>query len=90
MRAVVIGVVDIGTNTTRLLVAEIESDELRPLLQRRHFIAPGRAAIEEVARIVEREAEAARAAGAEELIVIGTAAIRRLPDAAFATTSSSY
>ena len=77
----VLGVVDIGTNTTRLLVAEVEAEKLRPLLQRRHFIAPREAAIDEVARLVEREANAARAAGAEELIAVGTAAIRRLPEA---------
>ena len=77
----VIGAIDIGTNTTRLLVAEVGEEGLRPLLQRRHFVAPGSEGIESLVELVGREASAAGAAGAEQLLVVGTASLRRLPQA---------
>jgi exopolyphosphatase/guanosine-5'-triphosphate,3'-diphosphate pyrophosphatase len=79
MAAVVIGVIDIGTNTTRLLVAEIEGERLRPLIERRHFASPGStdpAPAPQLAALIESEAEQARQAGADELLVAGTAALR--------------
>lgn len=82
MRAgLIVGVIDIGTNTTRLLVAEVDGGDLRPLLQRRHFIAPGADPAEALIDLLEREAAAARQTGAEQPIVVGTASLRRLPDA---------
>ncbi len=77
----VIGAIDIGTNTTRLLVAEVGEEGLRPLLERRHFIAPGSEGIERLVELVAREADAADTAGAEEVLVVGTAPLRRLPQA---------
>jgi exopolyphosphatase/guanosine-5'-triphosphate,3'-diphosphate pyrophosphatase len=77
----IVGVIDIGTNTTRLLVAEVEGADLRPLLQRRHFSAPGIDRVEDLVALVGREAAAARRAGAERLAVVGTAPLRRLTDA---------
>ena len=77
----VIGAIDIGTNTTRLLVAEVGEGPPRPLLQRRHFLAPRSEGIEGLVELVAREADAARAAGATEVLVVGTAPLRRLPQA---------
>jgi exopolyphosphatase / guanosine-5'-triphosphate,3'-diphosphate pyrophosphatase len=76
----IVGVIDIGTNTTRLLVAEVEGADVRPLLQRRHFAAPGVGRVEDLASLVGREAAAARRAGAGSLAVVGTASLRRRPD----------
>jgi exopolyphosphatase / guanosine-5'-triphosphate,3'-diphosphate pyrophosphatase len=74
---VVIGVIDIGTNTTRLLVAEVSDGRLRPKLERRHFLS---AVSEEEAAalpgLVEREAAIARESGAQALISAGTAGLR--------------
>jgi exopolyphosphatase / guanosine-5'-triphosphate,3'-diphosphate pyrophosphatase len=78
---VVIGAIDIGTNTTRLLVAEVGEEGLRPLIQRRHFVTPGSEDVESLVELVDREASAARDAGAEHLLVVGTAPLRRLPQA---------
>ena len=75
--AVVIGVIDIGTNTTRLLVAEVRDGRLRPKLERRHFLS---ALSEEEAGalpgLVEREAAIARESGAEALISAATEGLR--------------
>jgi exopolyphosphatase/guanosine-5'-triphosphate,3'-diphosphate pyrophosphatase len=76
----IVGVIDIGTNTTRLLVAEVEGADVRPLLQRRHFAAPGIDRVEDLVALVGREAAAARRAGARSLAVVGTASLRRLTD----------
>lgn len=75
----VIGVIDIGTNTTRLLVAEVEGGSLEPLLERRHFASPDserQALGERLGALVEAEARQARELGARELVVVGTAALR--------------
>jgi exopolyphosphatase/guanosine-5'-triphosphate,3'-diphosphate pyrophosphatase len=77
----VVGVIDIGTNTTRLLVAEVQGADLRPLLQRRHFAAAGRERVEDLVDLVGREAAAARRAGAERIEVVGTSPLRRLAEA---------
>ena len=78
--AVVIGVIDIGTNTTRLLVAEVRDGRLRPKLERRHFLS---AVSEEEAGalpgLVEREAAIARESGAEALISAGYGGAARNP-----------
>jgi len=78
--------VDIGTNTTRVLVAECRSGRLTEVLQRRAFtrmcsslgerapVPPERAA--EVARVVVEQCALARRAGAAEIRVVATAAIR--------------
>ncbi len=78
--------IDIGSNTTRLLVADVAGERLEPLVQQRSFTRLGRAiaacgtmsddAIDAVARVVEAQREAAATAGAEALRVVATAAVR--------------
>ncbi len=74
-----IAVIDIGTNTTRLLVAEVSGGRLEEVVQRRHFIAPIPGKERMLGELVEAEAGLARAEGAEEVVVVGTAALRALP-----------
>src|SRR5919197_4149395 len=74
--------VDIGTNTTRVLVAEVKDGRLIEVLQRRAFTRIGMAPeisaekIDEVARVVAEQVELARQAGAAGVRVVATAAIR--------------
>lgn len=79
--------IDIGSNTTRLLVAECEADHLREVHQDRAFTRIGRgiasdgvigeAKIDEVAAVVSGQLSRARALGASEVVGVATAAIRR-------------
>jgi exopolyphosphatase/guanosine-5'-triphosphate,3'-diphosphate pyrophosphatase len=78
--------IDIGSNTTRVLVSEAEDGRLRELLQRRAFtrigkgLQPGglipREKIEEVARVVAEQRKLAEDVGAQALRAVATAAIR--------------
>jgi len=78
--------VDIGTNTTRVLVAESTSGRLTVVLQRRAFTrmckglvagAPVPAEkVAEVARVVAEQCALARQVGVTEVRVVATAAIR--------------
>jgi len=78
--------IDIGTNTTRVLVADAERGRLTELRQERAFtrigkgMTPGgaisRAKIEEVAQVVGAQVALARSLGAEAVSVVATAAIR--------------
>jgi exopolyphosphatase/guanosine-5'-triphosphate,3'-diphosphate pyrophosphatase len=74
--------VDIGTNTTRVLVADVKDGSLTEVLQRRAFTRIGtspeipREKIEEVARVVAEQAALAATAGAERVRVVATACIR--------------
>lgn len=80
--------IDIGSNTTRVLVAEAADGRIAEVLQRRAFtrigrgLAPGGAIadgkIAEVARVVAEQVAVAREAGVARgrLRVVGTAAIR--------------
>jgi exopolyphosphatase / guanosine-5'-triphosphate,3'-diphosphate pyrophosphatase len=80
------GCIDIGSNTTRVLVADASDGRLREVLQRRAFtrigkgLQPGaeipRAKIEEVAAVVASHRELAEAAGAHPVRTVATAAIR--------------
>ncbi len=82
----VCGCIDIGSNTTRVLVAEASGGQLRELLQRRAFtrigkgLKPGaeipRAKIEEVADVVASHRELAEQVGADPVRTVATAAIR--------------
>lgn len=82
--------IDIGTNTTRLLVAERAPDGLRELLSQRVFTrvrraqAPdgtiGAAKLMELVDVVAAQARAARAIGARRIVVVATAAIRDAPN----------
>jgi exopolyphosphatase/guanosine-5'-triphosphate,3'-diphosphate pyrophosphatase len=79
---VICACVDIGTNTTRVLVADVKDGRLIEVLQQRAFtrigmtpeIAPEK--IAEVARVVSEQVELARAGGAARVRVVATAAIR--------------
>jgi exopolyphosphatase / guanosine-5'-triphosphate,3'-diphosphate pyrophosphatase len=82
----VCGCIDIGSNTTRVLVAEASEGRLREVLQRRAFtrigkgLKPGaeipRAKIEEVAAVVASHRELAERVGAHPVRTVATAAIR--------------
>ena len=75
--------VDIGTNTTRVLVADVKDGSLTEVLQRRAFTRIGTRAeiphekIEEVARVVAEQVALAATAGAERVRVVATAASAR-------------
>lgn len=78
--------IDIGSNTTRVLVADVQGGTLREVLQQREFTRLGASLradgcvsaekAQEIAKVVTDQAEAARAAGAQEVRVVATAAIR--------------
>ncbi len=79
--------IDIGSNTTRLLVADSGGGDLREVHQERVFtrlsrgLHPGGeisdAKVEEVANVVAEQLRVARALGAIEVVALATAAIRR-------------
>ena len=75
--------IDIGSNTTRLLVAEVRGGRLREVLQQRAFTRLGAkggigpAKVAEVAEAVAAQVRAAREAGAEHIRTVGTHAIRQ-------------
>jgi len=83
---VVCACIDIGSNTTRLLVASPRDGGLRELCQQRAFTRIGRALrddgrigarkIEEVAEVVATQARTAEQLGARALKAVATAAIR--------------
>jgi exopolyphosphatase/guanosine-5'-triphosphate,3'-diphosphate pyrophosphatase len=83
---VLCGCIDIGSNTTRVLVAEAQDGRLRELLQRRAFTRIGkglkaggeipRAKIEEVADVVASHRRLAEQVGASPVRTVATAAIR--------------
>ncbi|MEA2283285.1 MAG: exopolyphosphatase / guanosine-5-triphosphate,3-diphosphate pyrophosphatase [Solirubrobacteraceae bacterium] len=78
--------IDIGSNTTRVLVAEAQRGRLTEVLQRRAFTRLGRglpeggriprAKIDEVVRVVDEQRRLAESAGAQALRAVATAAIR--------------
>ena len=78
--------IDIGSNTTRVLVAEASDGGLTEVLQRRAFTRIGSALradgdigpakLDEVAGVVAEQVRLARAAGADRLRIVATAAIR--------------
>src|SRR2546430_3656361 len=77
--------IDIGSNTTRLLVAEAVDGQLRELLQQRTFTRIGKGRrredriddekIAEVARVVATQVRVGEELGAAELRAVATAAI---------------
>jgi exopolyphosphatase / guanosine-5'-triphosphate,3'-diphosphate pyrophosphatase len=79
--------IDIGSNTTRLLVAEAAEGQLRELLQQRTFTRIGKGRkredpidagkIDEVAAVVATQVHLAEELGARELRAVATAAIRQ-------------
>jgi len=82
-----LGCVDIGSNTTRLLVARVEAGQLRELMTQRAYTRLGKALrkngeiapekIEEEADIVSTQVRHAREIGVERLTIVATAAIRK-------------
>lgn len=78
--------IDIGSNTTRLLVAEVEDGRLREVLQQRAFTrlgAKGGITPEKVALCADAVATQVRVAeelGVASLRAVGTAAIRTAPN----------
>jgi exopolyphosphatase/guanosine-5'-triphosphate,3'-diphosphate pyrophosphatase len=79
---VICACVDIGTNTTRVLVADVEHGRLTEVLQQRAFTSIGlrpeipATKIAEVSRVVAEQVERARGCGAVRVRVVATAAIR--------------
>jgi exopolyphosphatase / guanosine-5'-triphosphate,3'-diphosphate pyrophosphatase len=83
---VVLACIDIGSNTTRLLVAERRGGKLRELVTQRAFTRIGksllsdgeipRAKIEETAEVVATQCRVAKEVGAVDCVAVATAAIR--------------
>jgi exopolyphosphatase / guanosine-5'-triphosphate,3'-diphosphate pyrophosphatase len=82
--------IDIGSNTTRLLVADATDSALRLLVNQRAFTRIGRSLvgggsippekIAETAEVVRRQSLVARGLGAEEIVAVATAVIRTAPN----------
>jgi exopolyphosphatase/guanosine-5'-triphosphate,3'-diphosphate pyrophosphatase len=83
---VVLACIDIGSNTTRLLVAERRGGKLREIVTQRAFTRIGksllsggeipRAKIEETAEVVATQCRIAEEVGAVDCVAVATAAIR--------------
>ncbi len=83
--------IDVGSNTTRLLVADTVPGGLQDVLNERAFTLIGRSLgdaghippekLEETAAVVAAQAERARELGADRIRAVGTAAIRRAENA---------
>lgn len=83
--------VDIGSNTTRLLVAEVDNGSLRELAAVREFTLLGSAAaadgsiphgkVVETAEAVAAQVDTARRLGVRLISVVGTAMLRSAPNA---------
>lgn len=85
--------VDIGSNTTRLLVAEIDGDGVwRELMTQRAYTLIGkqtgssgrldRKLIENTAEVVSTQVRLAREIGADDIAIVATAAVRAAPNGA--------
>ena len=78
--------IDIGSNTTRVLVAEPQKGQLRKVMEQRAYTRIGKASrhdgkldqdkIEEVAEVVATQLRLAEEIGAEAVRIVATAAIR--------------
>jgi len=78
--------IDIGSNTTRLLVADAGDGRLRELVAQRAFTRIGKSLengglipsekIAETAEVVRTQTSVAREVGAEHIVAVATAAIR--------------
>jgi len=83
--------IDVGSNTTRLLVADTAPGGIQDVLNERVFTLIGRSLgdsglipsekLEETAAVVADQAERARSLGADRIRVVATAAIRRAHNA---------
>src|SRR4051794_16028131 len=83
--------VDIGSNTTRLLVAEIDADGAwRALMTQRAYTLIGKQTassgklpkevISNVAEVVSTRVRLAREMGADDITIVATAAVRAAPN----------
>jgi exopolyphosphatase/guanosine-5'-triphosphate,3'-diphosphate pyrophosphatase len=78
--------IDIGSNTTRVLVAEPDDGQLRKVMEQRAYTRIGKATthggaiddekVEEVAEVVATQVRLAEELGAEAIRIVATAAIR--------------
>lgn len=78
--------IDVGSNTTRLLVADAPDGRLRELMTQRVFTRLGKSMgkagripsekVAECAEVIARQASLAAEAGAETISLVGTAAVR--------------
>src|SRR3954451_18874263 len=85
-RRMLCAAIDIGSNTTRLLVAEPEEGQLRKVMEQRAYTRIGKDAkaegsitqpkIHEVAEVVATQVKLAEELGAEVIKAVATAAIR--------------
>jgi len=86
MNQMICAAIDIGSNTTRILVAEPKDGQLTKVMEQRAYTRIGKAKdrkgrisrekIEEVAEVVETQVKLARELGAESFRAVATAAIR--------------
>jgi exopolyphosphatase/guanosine-5'-triphosphate,3'-diphosphate pyrophosphatase len=83
--------VDIGSNTTRLLVAEVDDDGVwRELMTQRAYTLIGKRAesdgklpksvVSNVAEVVSTQVRLAREMGADDITIVATAAVRAAPN----------
>ena len=86
----ILGCIDIGSNTTRLLVADAANGRLREIVTQRAFTRLGKnlvkggaipaEKIQETADVVASQTRIAREVGAETVVAVATAAIRNAPN----------
>jgi exopolyphosphatase / guanosine-5'-triphosphate,3'-diphosphate pyrophosphatase len=84
------GAIDIGSNTTRVLVAEPQAGQLRRVMEQRAYTRIGKASdadgtigpekVAEVADAVTTQVRLAEQIGADALRIVATAAIREAPN----------
>jgi len=84
--------IDIGSNTTRVLVAEPVGGQLKKVMEQRAYTRIGKAAgddgaippqkVDEVAEVVATQVRLARELGAETIRSVATAAVREAPNCA--------
>src|SRR3989442_5136942 len=82
--------IDIGSNTTRLLVAEPQEGQLRKVMEQRAYTRIGKdsrhngaidaAKVDEVAEAVATQVRLAEELGAEAIRTVATAPIREAPN----------
>ena len=87
IRLMLCAAIDIGSNTTRLLVAEPEKSRLRKVMEQRAYTAIGKdlakgkgklsdVKVAEVTEVVQTQVRLAQEMGAEVIKTVATAAIR--------------
>ena len=92
VRHLICACIDIGSNTTRLLVADAGDGQLRELVTQRAFTRIGKSLghggaipaekIAETAEVVATQTKVAREVGADQIVAVATAAIRNAPNRA--------